>query len=120
MNGTTLTTAVVALLAATAISGCTSEARSGSNAAGVPVPPSAAPGPAGTAQRLAVGSASRQDIAASLAGNGIDDSDRWAKVVFDNRPYPADDPAMTKLRQVLSQNGADQATVAKITNSLSP
>lgn len=105
---------------AAGLTGCAGSHRGGSDSPGVKLPQSVAPGPAGDAQRMSVNGASEKDIAAKLRANGVDDAERWAQVIADNQPYPADDPSLVKLRSVLAQQGADQATVDRITNSLAP
>lgn len=111
-----------ALVAAAAVSACSVEGggRGGSNAVGVHLPPSAAPGPQGADQRTSIGSASQQDVAAGLRANGVPEPEYWAQVVLRNRPYPAEDPGLGKLRQVLAQQGADGPTSDRIINALRP
>jgi hypothetical protein len=67
-----------------------------------------------------IGSSSEDDIAAALRANGVEDPQKWAQVILNNAPYPADDPNMTKLRQVLQQQNADPATIEKIVNTVQP
>lgn len=111
---------VAAALLALTLAGCAgSAAHGGSNQPGEPEPSSASPGPAGNAQRVQLSQTSVQDLATTLNGNGVSDSDRWAKVIIENRPYP-NDPTMAKLKQVLAQHGADQQTIAKIVNAVRP
>ena len=111
---------VVAITLGALLVGCGGGARGGSDQPGVPLPLSAAPGPAGASARTSLASSSAQDIAATLRGNNVDDSEQWARVIVQSRPYPADDPGLGKLRQVLAQNQADQPTIDRITNALKP
>lgn len=92
----------------------------GSYAPGVQLLPSAAPGPAGAKDRIAIHTASQQDIAATLKSNGVDNPGEWAQIVMAYRPYPANDPSLAKLRRVLLQYHADPDTIAKTLNSLTP
>lgn len=113
--------AALAVVLATGLVGCSGTSRSGSDAPGVPLPSPASAGPAGAAQqKLSVAQASAKDIAATLRANAVDDPEHWAKVITDNQPYPPNDPAMGRLRQLLTQQGANPATVNKIVQSLVP
>jgi hypothetical protein len=72
-----------------------------------------------SAARTSIAESSVQDMAATLRANNVDDPERWARV-SQNRPYPADDPNLGKLRQVLAQSRADPPTIDRITNALTP
>jgi hypothetical protein len=110
---------VVAVLLSVSVSGCTGGSRSGSDQPGVQNRTSVA-GSAGVSPRVPIGSSSEDDIAAALRANGVEDPQKWAQVILNNAPYPADDPNMTKLRQVLQQQNADPATIEKIVNTVQP
>jgi hypothetical protein len=114
--------AVATALAALSLAGCSmvGGARGGSDGPGVQLPPSAAPGPQGDAQRTSISSASQQDVAATLRANGVDDPQHWASIVVQHQPYPPGEPGMGKLRQVLAQYRADPPTTGKIMNALRP
>lgn len=112
--------AVVLALAAATITGCGNQAHSGSNQIGVAEPASAAPGPAGAAQRYTVAQESEEDLAAALSGNGVGDPDKWAKIVLYGQPYPTGPDGQAKLRQVLLRYQASPDDTAKITNALVP
>jgi hypothetical protein len=86
----------------------------------VTLPPSAAPGPAGAAERTSIATASVQDISASLRANNVDDPEHWAEIIIQYRPYSTNDPSQAKLKQVLTQYKADPATIGKIANALTP
>lgn len=120
MNSRKAAAGAVALLTALALVGCEGTGRGGSDQPGVKLPPSAAPGPAGEAQRTSLNASSQQDIAATLRANGVSDEDHWAHVIADSKPYPPEDRSMAKLRQLLAQEGADQATTDKIMNAVRP
>jgi hypothetical protein len=109
-----------AVLLALTLAGCAGGARGGSDAPGVRLPPSVAQGPAGDTDRTIISLASQQDVAAALRANGVANPEYWAKVVLVNRPYPPNDPSLSKLRQVLAEHHADQGTIDKITNALKP
>lgn len=113
--------ACVVAAAVVGLAGCAgSTARGGSDQPGVELPASAVPGPAGEAARKSIGSASEQDIAASLRANGVDDAEEWADLIVANRPYPGGDPGLDKLRQVLVKRDAPPEVISKITNALEP
>jgi hypothetical protein len=121
MNPSRAAAGAIAMLTALTLVGCEGgTGRGGSDQPGVPLPPSAAPGPAGEAQRTSINDGSQQDIAATLRANGVSDEDHWAHVIADSKPYPPEDRSMAKLRQLLAQDGADQATTDKIMNSVRP
>jgi len=118
---TASTVGVATVLAALALGGCAaSGARGGSDAPGVGRPASAAPGPAGTPQRISIATASQQDVAAALRANGVDDPEHWAKIVIRSRPYPSGDQMTAKLRQVLTSHHASPDTAHKIVDALRP
>jgi hypothetical protein len=98
---------------------CTDTSRSGSDAPGVTLPAPASAGPAAT-ERKSIERSSTKDLAATFRTNGIADPEHWAEVVTDHRPYPADDPALTKLRTVLERERADPALTQKIIDLLAP
>ena len=50
----------------------------------------------------------------------MSNTDRWAKEVVEYRPYPADDPNLTKLRDNLAKYNPGQETTDKIVSALSP
>jgi hypothetical protein len=92
----------------------------GSYAPGVGLIPSAPPGPAGDAYRIAIHSSSQQDIASVLKSNGVHNPGRWAQIVIAYQPYPANDPSLAMLQRALTQYHADPDTIAEITNALTP
>jgi len=92
----------------------------GSYAPGVQPFPSAAAGPAGARDRVAIHTASQQDIAELLKANGVSNPGQWAQIVMAYRPYPPNDPTLAKLRRVLLQYHADPDTLARTLNALTP
>ena len=48
------------------------------------------------------------------------DPEPWAKVVTDHEPYPPEDPALGKLRDVLNAEHADPGLIDKILSVLAP
>jgi hypothetical protein len=119
MNPRRIAASLIVALAAFTLVGCGAWG-GGSDRPGVHLPPSAAPGPAGTAQRTSISTASQQDIAAGLRANNVKDPEHWAQVVMQNRPYPAEDPTLGKLRQTLMHSHAGPADTDKIINALRP
>jgi arylsulfatase A-like enzyme len=75
-----------------------------------------APGPA----KVSANSASEDGIATALKAAGVSSPKRWAAEVVEYRPYPTDDPDLTKLRQNLSKYNPGQQTVDKIVSALRP
>lgn len=121
MNLRRFAAVMITLVAALTLFGCAgSSSRGGSDAPGVQLPPSAAPGPSGAAMRTSISTASEQDLSAALRANNVDDPEHWSKVVILNRPYPKNDPSLGKLRQVLTQFQATPDDTQKIINSLRP
>jgi hypothetical protein len=110
---------LTACLLSTTVGACTGTSRSGSDAPGVKLPAPASAGPA-VSERRSIAQSSVKDIAATLRANGVDDPEHWAKVITDHRPYPPDDPALTKLRTQLLQEKADPALTQKILDLLAP
>ena len=53
--------------------------------------------------KVSANTASETDIASALSTAGVSNAERWAKEVVEYRPYPADDPNMTKLRDNLAK-----------------
>lgn len=69
---------------------------------------------------MSINTSSEQDVAAALDAKEVDDSERWAKLIVANKPYPPDDPAQSRLRQVLTSSGADPQTVDEVLAALKP
>lgn len=116
-------TAVVAALLVVVLGGCSEGSRGGSNQPGVPEPSvvTGPPGaPAAADNRMSINTSSEQDVAAALDAKEVDDSERWAKLIVANKPYPPDDPAQSRLRQVLTSSGADPQTVDEVLAALKP
>jgi hypothetical protein len=101
---------IVAILLALVTAGCAEGSRGGSDQPGVPGPP---PG-----TQISVNESSEDDVAAALRSRDVDDPGRWARIVMENRPYPAGAPGTERLRQVLAQHGAAQDEIAKMTDVL--
>jgi hypothetical protein len=81
-------------------------------------PPSGTTGPA--VAKVSANTASESEIEAALRAAGVSNSGRWAKEVVEYRPYPADDPNLTKLRESLAKYNPGQETVDKIVSALTP
>jgi hypothetical protein len=64
--------------------------------------------------------ASEEEIAAALASAGVSNADRWADEVVEYRPYPADDPELTTLRDNLAKYNPGQETIDGIVSALTP
>ena len=73
-----------------------------------------------SARKVSANTASEQEITAALTAAGVSNPDRWAEEVVEYRPYPADDPNLTKLRDNLAKYNPGQETVDKIVSALQP
>jgi len=72
------------------------------------------------AAKVSANTASEDEIAAALESAGVSNADRWAEAVVEYRPYPTDDPNLTKLRDNLAKYNTGQETTDKIVSSLTP
>jgi hypothetical protein len=70
--------------------------------------------------KVSANTASEDEIAAALATAGVSNPERWAEEVVEYRPYPTDDPDLTKLREDLAKYNPSQATTDKIVSALAP
>lgn len=92
-----------------------------SPAASAPSSASSAPTSAeSAAKKVSANTASEDEIAAALDSAGVSNPERWAEEVVEYRPYPADDPDLTKLRQNLAKYNPGQETTDKIVSALTP
>ena len=83
---------------------------------------SATAGDDGTATagaKVSANTASEEEIAVALESAGVSNADRWAEEVVEYRPYPTDDPNLTKLRDNLAKYNPGQET-DKIVSALTP
>ena len=69
---------------------------------------------------MSANTASEEEIAAALDDAGVSNADRWAAEVVEYRPYPADDPDLTKLRDNLAKYNPGEETTDKIVSALTP
>ena len=86
--------------------------------------PSAAPGSAtdpttaaGTGQ-VSANDASVAELTEAFEAAGIDNAGKWAHEVEEYRPYPTDDPGMTKLREELAKYNPGPGVVDQIVATL--
>jgi hypothetical protein len=70
--------------------------------------------------KVSANTASEDEISDALEQAGVSNPGRWAEEVVEYRPYPADDPNLTKLRDNLAKYNPGQATVDKIVSALTP
>lgn len=96
----------------------TSETAAAATAA--PTSSEAMSAPTQQAAKVSANTASKGDIEAALAAGGVSNPARWAEEVVEYRPYPADDPKLTKLRENLAKYNPGQETVDKIVLALTP
>jgi hypothetical protein len=72
------------------------------------------------APKVSANTASEDEIAAALEKAGVSSPERWAEEVVEYRPYPADDPGLTKLRENLAKYNPGEETTDKIVSALVP
>ena len=77
-------------------------------------------GTAAAGARVSANTASEDEIAAALEAAGVSNPERWAEEVVEYRPYPADDPNLTKLRDNLAKYNPGQETTDLIVSALTP
>ena len=70
--------------------------------------------------KVSANTASEDEIAAALESAGVSNADRWAEEVVEYRPYPADDPNLTELRDNLAKYNPGQETTDLIVSALAP
>jgi hypothetical protein len=114
-GGTAPSTPAVVSSAAAAASSAAGTAGSAVSSAG-----GAAGSAASSARKVSANTASEQEITAALASAGVSNPGRWTEEVVEYRPYPADDPNLTKLRTNLAKYNPGQETVDKIVSALQP
>jgi hypothetical protein len=117
------------------LTGCGSSTTSGGTTPSAPAAASSAAGAASSAvgaagsaassaanavQKVSANTASEEEITAALAAAGVSNPGRWAEEVVEYRPYPTDDPNLTKLRDNLAKYNPGQETVDKIVSALQP
>ncbi|KHO27515.1 hypothetical protein QQ44_08690 [Mycolicibacterium setense] len=128
MTGTTRMAVICAVVAATSgVAGCggstsstTESATTSAGATSATATTSAAQAPTATPSKVSANTASEDEIASALEGAGVSNPERWAEEVVEYRPYPADDPNLTKLRDNLAKYNPGQETVDKIVAALTP
>jgi len=74
----------------------------------------------GAADKVSANTASEDEIAQALTAAGVSNPARWAEEVVEYRPYPADDPDLTKLRKNLVKYNPGQETTDEIVSALTP
>jgi len=70
--------------------------------------------------KVSANTASEDEIAAALESAGVSNPERWAEEVVEYRPYPTDDPNLTKLRDNLAKYNPGQETTDLIVSALTP
>lgn len=71
-------------------------------------------------RKVSANTASKDEIAAALASAGVPNAERWADEVVEYRPYPTNDPNLTKLRTSIAKYNPGQETTDKIVSVLKP
>lgn len=59
-------------------------------------------------EKLSANDAPEAELAGAFEKAKIPDGAKWAKAVVDNRPYPADDIFIKKLREAMGKDGASE------------
>ena len=114
-GGTTPSVPAAASTVAGAASSAAGAAGSAAGSAG-----SAVGSAANSVRKVSANTASEEEITAALTGAGVSNPGRWAEEVVEYRPYPTDDPDLTKLRDNLAKYNPGQETVDKIVSALQP
>jgi hypothetical protein len=70
--------------------------------------------------KVSANTASEDEISDALEAAGVNKPERWAEEVVEYRPYPADDPNLSKLRDNLAKYNPGQGTTDKIVSALTP
>lgn len=73
-----------------------------------------------TTTKVSANSASVSEIAAALAGAGVDNAERWAREVVEYRPYDTGDPDLTHLREELDKYNPAPGVVDLVVSVLEP
>jgi hypothetical protein len=121
-----LAVAFAAGVLAIGLAGCggSTSTPTGGSAPSAPMTSSATGGSTGpaasAAAKVSANTASEDEIAAALESAGVSKPERWAEEVVEYRPYPADDPNLTKLRENLAKYNPGQQTTDKIVSALAP
>ena len=108
-------TLAVLIFAVGACGGSTTSDRSSAETS--PATTTNATQPAG---KVSANTASESEIEATLNNAGVSNAGRWAEEVIEYRPYPTDDPNLTKLRDNLAKYNPGQETIDKIVSALTP
>ena len=96
-----------------------SSAASSAESAGESAGSSAASATAGAA-KVSANEASETELVAAFTAAGVENPEKWAEEVEEYRPYPAEDPNFTKLRDELAKYNPDPGVVDKILSALEP
>ena len=113
--------ATAMVLATAACGGSTTQAESTPATSAAPTSPPAVASPAQPAAgKVSANTASENEIEAALSSAGVSNPARWAEEAVEYRPYPTDDPNLTKLRDNLAKYNPGQETVDKIVSALTP
>ncbi|MGZ5394887.1 MAG: hypothetical protein ACXWEI_05280 [Mycobacterium sp.] len=111
--------AAVIVFLTVACGGSTTRDSTSAPVTATPGSPSPGTGQPATA-KVSANTASKEQIEAALRDAGVSNPARWAEEVLEYRPYPSDDPNLTKLRDNLAKYNPGQQTIDKIVSALSP
>lgn len=119
--------APVLLVASLAVAGCGSSTTDTGSTASSTVATTASAGassaPGSTALatgKVSANTATAAEITAALTAAGVENGDAWADEVIEYRPYPADDPDLTKLRDELAKYNPPAGVIDQIVGALEP
>jgi hypothetical protein len=109
-------------LALVALATCASLAACGSTSGDASAGSTGAPATSAASKtgKVSANTASASEIEAALQAAGVDNAARWTREVMEYRPYAADDPNLTSLRDNLAKYNPGQETVDKIVSALVP
>jgi hypothetical protein len=118
---TRLAAACIAGVLALGLAACGGSTSTGTGSApAAPATSSESTGSASAGGKVSANTASEDEISAALESAGVSNPERWAEEVVEYRPYPADDPNLTKLRENLAKYNPGQETTDKIVSALTP
>lgn len=96
-------------------------------AADVPVEPTVDPAAAPTedaaapaAAKVSANNATEEELVAAFEAAGIANAEKWADEVVEYRPYAADDPDFTMLREELAKYNPEAGVIDQIVAVLEP
>ena len=115
-TGARIAAGLLAAVLTIGAAGCSSAGRGGTDQPGVAPPQPSA----GSSERASVATSSVKDVQAALRANDVDDPGHWSQVVYESRPYPAGAAGEQRIRDVLTQHGAEPDVVDGVLRTIAP